>query len=150
MKFGQEMDIYINLKTQIQYNNLCRHLIRTEKPSSSTQASTTSILHSKASSQRKWRAWDMNTKSSTNKVKAMENQVYGNRKKNSTISLLSKFILLQCFTMAQYISLKWEMEGRIRAFSGIWKAKDQAIRYLMRKTPSNFLFFSTKPDVCNM
>ena len=26
--------------------------------------------------------------------------------------------------LAQYIALKWKMEGRVRAFSRIWKVKD--------------------------
>ena len=45
MKFGREMDISINVKTNIQCDNLCWHIIRTEKPSPSTGASMTSILH---------------------------------------------------------------------------------------------------------
>ena len=65
-------------------------------------------------------------------------------KNSAIISLLSKFLLLQCFTIAKYISLKWEMEGRIRAFPSIWKAKDQAIRYLMRKTPIFVFVFEHK------
>ena len=56
------------------------------------------------------------------------------------VSLLTKFIPLQCFTMAQYIALKGEMEDRTRAFLSIWKDIDQGIHYLMRKTPNIFCF----------
>ena len=63
------------------------------------------------------------------------------------VFLLSKFLLLQYFTMDHYISLKWEMHGRIRSFPGIWNSNDQGIHYLMRKTPNIFLFLSTKLDV---
>ena len=45
MKFGQEMDISICIKTNIQCDNLYQHLVVTDKPSPSTWASTTSILH---------------------------------------------------------------------------------------------------------
>ena len=41
---GQEMDIYINMNRDTN-DNLCRHLIEIKKPSPSTWASTTSILH---------------------------------------------------------------------------------------------------------
>ena len=37
------------------------------------------------------------------------------------------------------------MEGRIRVFLSIWKAKDQGIRYLMRKAPNIFCFLAQNP-----
>ena len=82
----------------------------------------------------------MKKKISINKDKGMKTQSYGNGKKNSIVSLLSKFLLPQYFTMSQYIALKWGMEGRIRLFLGIWKAKDQGICHLMRITPNIFRF----------
>ena len=48
---GQEMDISININRDTN-DKLCRHLIKIEKPSPSTWASTTSILHAMTSSQR--------------------------------------------------------------------------------------------------
>ena len=36
VKFGQEMDISISIKTNIQCDKLCQHLIGTDKPSPST------------------------------------------------------------------------------------------------------------------
>ena len=78
MKFGGEMDISINVKTKIQCDNLCQHLVETKKLSPSTWASTTSILHSKVSSKRQWRAWEMNTNGSINKYKGMQTQEYNN------------------------------------------------------------------------
>ena len=73
-----EKRVFLLIQTQIQSDNLCRQLVRTEKPSSSTQASTTSILHSKERSQRQWRAWEINIKSSIKKDKGMQTQAYGN------------------------------------------------------------------------
>ena len=61
----------------------------------------------------------MNIKSSINKDKGMQTQAYGDGENFVVVSLLSKFLLLQSFAMAQYISLKWEMEGLIKAFLGI-------------------------------
>ena len=46
------MDIYINMNID-KYDKLCRHLVEIEKPSSSTWASTTSILHTNI------QAWDI-------------------------------------------------------------------------------------------
>ena len=78
MKFGREMNISINVKTKIQCDKLCQHFVEIKKPSPSTWASTTSILHRKERSQRQWRACDMNTNGSINKDKGMQTQVYGN------------------------------------------------------------------------
>ena len=36
------------------------------------------------------------------------------------------------------------MEGRIRAFPNIWKAKDQGIHYPMAKHPNIFCFLAQK------
>ena len=49
---GREMDISINMKKDTN-DNLYRHLVEIERLSPSTWASTTSILNTKASSQRK-------------------------------------------------------------------------------------------------
>ena len=38
------------------------------------------------------------------------------------------------------------MKGRIEAFPSIWKFKDQAIYYLMRKTPNIFCFEHENPS----
>ena len=56
------------------------------------------------------------------------------------VSSLTKFLFLQCFLMAQYIALKWEMEGRIRVLPSIWNAKDKGIHYLIGKNPNIFCF----------
>ena len=77
MKFGHEMDILLMQKYRYNHN-LYRKLIGTEKPSPSTWASTTSILHSKAGSQRQYQGWEMSTNVSINKDKGMQTQAYNN------------------------------------------------------------------------
>ena len=42
--------------------------------------------------------------------------------------------------MTQYISLKWDMEGQIKAFSNIWKVKDCNHRDLAWKIQNTFNF----------
>ena len=86
------MDISINIIRDTN-DNLCRHLVEIDKPSPSNWASTTSILHTKTSSQRQRNAWeialmvDLRTKGCILKYIKMGH--------NSTVvSLLSKAILL--------------------------------------------------------
>ena len=119
--------------------------LRTEKPSPSTLASATSIPHTRKYHKGngelgRWTQMVLSTRKNGCRLKNM-----AMRKKFSLVCLLSKFILLQCFTMDQYIAHKWEMEGRIRTFPSIWKGKDQVIHYLIRKTPNIFLFLAQNP-----
>ena len=140
---GCEFDIYINTNTYTN-DNLYQHLIEIEKLSPSTWASTTSILHTKASSQRKRKYWE--------RALMVASRTKGCRIKHirighilAIIYLLSKFLLLQCFIVAQYISPQWEVKGWIRPFPNIWKDKDQVIRYLMGKNPNIFIFWEYNP-----
>ena len=135
---GREIDISINVNRDAN-DNLCRHLIEIKKRSPSTSASTNSILHTMEISQRQWKSWEIALMASS--------RTKGCRLKHTRmgqnfvlISLLYKILLLQCFTIAQYIAPQQEMKGRIRAFPSIWKAKDQFIHFLMRKTPNIFYF----------
>ena len=65
----------------------------------------------------------MNIKSYINKDKGVWTQAYGNGEIFSIVSLISNFLLLQCFTMAQYIALEWEMEDRIKTFSSYGRTR---------------------------
>ena len=88
---GQEMDISININRDTN-DNLCPHLIEIEKLSPSRWTSTTSILHTKESSQRKWRASAMNINGSINKDKGMQTQGNGN---DNGDKLLYSFLTLK-------------------------------------------------------
>ena len=128
IKFGWETYISINVKAKIECDNLCWHLIGTKKPSSSPWASTTSILHSKESSQRQWRSWATNTKGSINKDKGTQTQVYGNRGKIFySILTLKVYPPLMLHNGSIYIpkmgnrgfnqSVSMHMEGKWSSFS---------------------------------
>ena len=139
MEFGQEMDVSIIIK---QIYNMKTFIATSSKPSSSTWAFTSSIFHSKASSQKKieilgdehkelYQQWRRDVDSSI--------WWWG---EISIVPLLSTFPPPQCFTMDQYIALKWEMESWMRSFRDIWNAKDQVIHYLVRKNTNNFCFLA--------
>ena len=128
------MDISINVNTIKNYN-LCQYLVRTEKSSPSTWASTTSILHVMERSQIQGKSWER-TLMASSMIKRCRIKHTRRGEIFTIISLLSKILLLQCFTIAQYISPQWEVKVRIKVFPDIWKAKHQFIHYLMGKTPN--------------
>ena len=89
---GQEIDISINMN-RVKDAKLYRYLVKIEKLSLSTWASTTSILHTKASSQRQRKYWEIALMVASRTKGCKLNYIRMGH--NSTIvSLLSKVIPL--------------------------------------------------------
>ena len=140
------MDISINLKTKIQCDNPCRQLVKTKKPSSSTWASTTSILHNKARSQRQWRTWEMKINSFINKDQGMHTQAYGNGEKNRYSFLTLQVSPPPMLHNGSIYSPQMGNGESIGVFPGIWKAKDQYL--LLDEKNSKYFFVSEHKTRC--
>ena len=142
---GRELDISINMNID-KDDKLCWHLIEIEKVSPSTQASTTSILHTKESSQRSRKDWELAIMAAS-RTKGCRLKYIRMGHNSTIVYFLSKFLLLYYFIVAQHIALQQEVKSQSGDFSQHMEGQGTSPSLLGGGKLQIFVVFGTFPYV---